>query len=154
MDASVAPVRRGARDVVLLDGDAFSTIVRAARREESIRALCERLDPLKLFIARPEDAFDPIKDANYFVVDVDALNHRLEKTLSSVVIVDVSPGSVPRVIPFDSAEHEHVSEQIALCKHALKQAAADTKGVSCLLPDGKLDSVFLGVLLGYPVVYL
>lgn len=152
MEKSIAPLLNHARDTVLLDGEAFSAVARAIKKRK-LPELFKRIAPLRLFVAKPKDAFDDINDANYFVVDVEALRVRLIQPLS-YVIVDVSPGSEPTVLKYDAAEYKLLAKKINMCKDAIELAMQQPTGLTYLLPEGELDSVILGALLGYPVLYM
>lgn len=151
MEVQLGPVKRRARDVALLDGSAFSSLSRMLRRG-LLPEIHETVRPLRIFAARPLDVFDE-NDVSYFAVDCAALGERLHSY--SFVIVDVSPDSKPKVLPGSCTEYKVAKARILSCIDSLATAESTSAETPLpLLPDGHLDSVILGILLGYPVVYM
>jgi hypothetical protein len=151
MEIQTGPVRRKARDVVLLDGKAFQHVITSISRGR-LGSLINELAPLRLVVARPKDAFDDVKDASYFVIDDKALRIRLARP--SYLILDVSPGMMPSVVPHSVELYERARGKIESVLLNIQAFPTHSSGFfEELLPEGSLDSVTLGILLGYPIVY-
>jgi hypothetical protein len=149
MDDQIGPVRRGIRTAALLEGSAHMQIVRAARSGK-IHEIHEYIAPLKLVKAMPSEVFDDVKDANYFVVRVESL---VERRPNDLVIVDVSPQDVPRIVAKGHERYGELMTKVEQCKIAVRRPLDHGDAVVNILEPGRLDSIILGWLLGYPVVY-
>ena len=150
MEGQLSPVLNGIRSAALLEGRAHINVVRAARKD-NLKSFSHQIAPLILAKALPSIVFDKVNDANYFVINVD---HLLKRTAENVIIVDVSPTASLGVIKPDHRLYEVLRAKIEIIKNVLRGPGhGGPTGIIEILDEGQIDSVILGWILGYPILY-